>query len=169
MPDPQPFERALRVLASTPAMLTTLVTISQGNDASDIQIGVEAWSPRQVLAHLLVVERDINPPRLHALAEEDGLTIERPAESSEPRGNIESLLHEWAAERATNLAWLHTLTPQARAHVSIHPRHGRITLDEHVAEWAYHDLDHVRQMLGAIGADIYSHIGSWQTLYGPPA
>ena len=150
-------------------MLTTLVTISQANGTNDRQVSGEVWSLRQVLAHLLVVERDINPPRLHRLAEEDGLTIERTAESSEPGGDIESLLHEWAAERAGNLAWLRTLTPQARAHVSSHPRHGRITLDEHVAEWAYHDLDHLRQMVGALGADLYPHLGSWQTLYGPSA
>jgi hypothetical protein len=169
MPDPQPFERALRVLASTPAVLTTLVSISEENGASDRDNSAEAWSPRQVLAHLLVVERYINPPRLHRLAEEDGLIIEQTAAPSEPRGDIESLLHEWAEERANNLAWLRTLAPQARAHVSLHPRHGRITLHEHVTEWAYHDLDHLRQMLGALGADLYPHIGNWQTLYDPPA
>jgi hypothetical protein len=168
VPDPQPFERALQVLASTPAVLTTLVTIAQENRASDRRVSAEAWSPRQILAHLLVVERDINPPRLCRMAEADGLPIEPTGESSAPSAEIESLLREWARERVSNLAWLRTLTPNARAHASIHPRHGRITLDQHVVEWAYHDLDHLRELLGALGADLYPHMGSWQTLYGPP-
>jgi len=168
VPDPQPFERALQVLAGTPAVLTTLVTISYQNRASDSQVNAEAWSPRQILAHLLVVERDINSPRLRRLAENDGMAIEPTGESLTSDADIESQLREWARERASNLAWLRTLTPAARAHVSIHPRHGRITLDQHVVEWAYHDLDHLRQMLGALGADLYPHMGSWQTLYGQP-
>jgi hypothetical protein len=168
VPDPQPFERALQVLAGTPAVLTTLVTISHENRTDDSQVNAEAWSPRQILAHLLVVERDINPPRLRRLAEEDGWTIEPTGESSAPPIEIDTLLHEWTGERASNLAWLRTLTPDARSHVSIHPRHGAITLDQHVVEWAYHDLDHLRQMLGALGADLYPHMGSWQTLYGQP-
>jgi DinB superfamily len=149
-------------------VLTTLVTISTENRASDSKVNAEAWSPRQILAHLLVVERDISSPRLHRLAEVDGLTIEPTGESSAPHGEIETQLHEWARERASNLAWLRTLTPAVRAHVSIHPRHGRITLDQHVVEWAYHDLDHLRQLLGALGADLYPHMGSWQSLYGQP-
>jgi hypothetical protein len=165
VPDPEPFERALQVLAGTPAVLTTLVTISQENRASDSQVNAEEWSPHQILAHLLVVERDINPPRLHRLAEEDGLTIEPTDEPSAPPVEIDALLHEWARERTSNLAWLHAITPAQRAHVSIHPRHGRITLDQHVVEWAYHDIDHLRQMLGSLGADLYPHMGSWQTLY----
>ena len=60
------------------------------------------------------------------------------------------------------------LAPDARAHASIHPRHGRITLDQHVTEWAYHDLDHLQQMLGALGTDLYPHMGNWQTLYARP-
>jgi len=168
VPDPQPFERALQVLAGTPAVLTTLLTIAVENRASDCRVSADAWSPYQTLAHLLVVERDINPPRLRRLAEADGLTIERTGESVAPGTDIESLLREWALERANNLAWLRTLTPDVLAHASIHPRHGRITLDQYVVEWAYHDLDHLGQLVGALSADLYPHIGSWQTLYGPP-
>ena len=149
-------------------MLTTLLTIAVENRASDCRVSADAWSPYQTLAHLLVVERDINLPRLRRLAEADGLTIDPTGESVAPGTDIESLLREWALERANNLAWLRTLTPDVLAHASIHPRHGRITLDQYVVEWAYHDLDHLGQLVGALSADLYPHIGSWQTLYGPP-
>jgi DinB superfamily len=168
VPDPEPFERALHVLERSPALLTTLVTLCRENRATDRHLNAEGWSPHQVLAHLLVVERDINPPRLRRLAEEDRSIIEQTHESAATPADIEKLLHEWVMQRASNLVWLRTLTPANRAHVSIHPRHGRITLDQHIVEWAYHDLDHLRQMLGALGADLYPDMGNWQTLYAQP-
>jgi hypothetical protein len=168
VPDPQPFERALQVLAGTPVVLTSLVTSVQANHASDRRVSADAWSPHQILAHLLDVERDINPPRLHRLAEVDGLPIEPTGKAQMPRLELDRLLREWTQERAGNLAWLGTLTPDQHAHVSLHPRHGRISLEQHVVEWAYHDLDHLRQLLEVLGADLYPHMGSWQTLYKPP-
>ncbi|MBV9354293.1 MAG: DinB family protein [Chloroflexi bacterium] len=165
MPDPQPFERALHVLAGTPAALTALVGVTKENQVTDRRAIADGWSPREILVHLLVVERDINPPRLHRLAAEDGLLIEPPQTSSAPPENMEGLLRAWARERARNLAWLRKLAPETRAHASIHPRHGRITLEQHVIEWAYHDLDHLRQLVGILGADLYPHMGNWQTLY----
>lgn len=64
--------------------------------------------------------------------------------------------------------WLRTLSPEQLTHASVHPRHGRVTLEENVVEWAYHDLDHLRQILGALAADLYPHMGAWQGLYTPP-
>jgi hypothetical protein len=166
--DPEPFERALQILAGTPVVLTALVNVAQANRAIDHRVAAEAWSPREIVAHLLVVERDINPPRLRRLAAQDGVAIEPAERSPVPRLEVEHLLREWCQERASNLAWLRTLGPAVRRHTSIHPRHGRITLDQHVVEWAYHDLDHVRQLLATLGADLYPHLGSWQTLYRLP-
>ncbi len=78
------------------------------------------------------------------------------------------MLAEWTAERRRNLAWLATVGVEQRTHGDVHPRHGRITLEEHVVEWAYHDLDHLRQMLGALAGDLYPHLGAWQGLYERP-
>jgi hypothetical protein len=50
-----------------------------------------------------------------------------------------------------------------------HPRFGDISVDTYVAEWAYHDLDHLRQILSVLSADLYPHIGPFQALYSPPA
>ena len=48
-------------------------------------------------------------------------------------------------------------------------RFGEITVDTYVAEWAYHDLDHLRQILSVLAADLYPHIGPFQELYTPPS
>ena len=45
---------------------------------------------------------------------------------------------------------------------------GTKTVDTYVAEWAYHDLDHLRQILSVLATDLYPHIGPFQALYAPP-
>ena len=127
----------------------------------------EEWSPRQVLAHLLFAEREIMRPRLERVAQQDGLLVQ-PSASAPPPGEAASMLQAWTAARSSNLGWLRVLTPEQRAHASLHPRYGRVTLEEHVVEWAYHDLDHLRQILGVLAADLYPHMGAWQSLYAPP-
>ena len=77
--------------------------------------------------------------------------------------------NDWADARHANLEWLRKLTPEQRSHVMIHPRYGEISVDTYVAEWAYHDLDHLRQILSVLSADLYPHIGPFQTLYTRPS
>jgi hypothetical protein len=86
-----------------------------------------------------------------------------------PPRDPREMSNEWADARASNLKWLRELTPTQRAHVVHHPRFGDITVDTYVAEWAYHDLDHVRQILGVLAADLYPHIGPFQELYAAPS
>ena len=76
--------------------------------------------------------------------------------------------NEWADARAANLEWLHKLTLDQREHVVHHPRYGEITVETYIAEWAYHDLDHLRQILAVLAADLYPHIGPFQSLYNRP-
>ncbi len=166
--DVKPFDRALRVLAGTPAVIGAALGLARESEVLDHRNDPEAWSPRQVLAHLLVVERDTIPTRLHRLAAEDNVVFASSSSAPAENAELDNLFEQWAGARASNLVWLGTLAPEVRAHGSIHPRHGRITLDEHVVEWAYHDLDHVRQILGQLAADLYPYMGAWQALYRPP-
>lgn len=154
-------------MAGTPAVLRAVVeNLAAG--ALDRQSTDDGWSPRQVLGHLLFAEREIIGPRLRRVAEEDGVLV-LPSPPAPPPGDPTDMLDEWIAARASNLRWLHTLASEQLAHASVHPRHGRVTLEEHVVEWAYHDLDHLRQILGTLAADLYPHMGAWQSLYAPPS
>jgi hypothetical protein len=166
VPEGSAYERARLILAGTPTVLAAIVT-GLPLAALDERPASEAWSPRQVLSHLLTTERDTIGPRLRRVAQRDGLPA-LPSAPTPPPGDPQSMLAEWAAERQRNLAWLATVSAEQRTHADVHPRHGRITLEEHVVEWSYHDLDHLRQILGALGAELYPHLGAWQTLYEPP-
>lgn len=161
------FERALDVLAGTPPVLSAIVS-NLPRSAQDERPREGAWSPREVLAHLLHSETVSMGPRVQRASEQNNLKYEASREPAPP-GDPRQMSNDWADARAANLIWLRQLTPEQRAHVVQHPRYGEISVDTYVAEWAYHDLDHLRQILAVLAADLYPHIGPFQSLYVAPS
>jgi hypothetical protein len=160
------FERALDILAGTPPVLSAIVS-NLPRSAQDERPAEGAWSPREVLAHLLHAETTAMGPRVKRAAQENNLRYE-PSAPPPPPGDPREMSNAWADARVANLGWLRQLRPEQRAHAVHHPRFGVITVDTYVAEWAYHDLDHLRQILSVLAADLYPHIGPFQELYTPP-
>jgi hypothetical protein len=161
------FTRALDVLAGTPPVLSAIVT-NLPRSAQDERPAEGAWSPREVLAHLLHAETVAMGPRVKRASQENNLAFEQ-APPIPPPGDAREMSNQWADARAANLVWLRALTPEQRAHVVKHPRYGDVSVDTYVDEWAYHDLDHLRQILSVLSADLYPHIGPFQSLYTPPS
>jgi DinB family protein len=161
------FERALDILAGTPPVLSAIVT-NLPRTAQDERPAEGAWSPREVLAHLLYAETTSMGPRVKRLSEQDHLPYERGPLQPAP-GDPRQMSNDWADARLANLQWLRQLTPEQRSHTLQHPRFGDISVDTYIAEWAYHDLDHLRQILSVLSADLYPHIGPFQSLYTPPS
>ncbi|HLZ29482.1 MAG TPA: DinB family protein [Chloroflexota bacterium] len=162
------FERAIDILAGTPPVLAAIVS-NLPRSATDQRPSERAWSPREVLAHLLHAETVAMGPRVLRASQENNLRFENLAgQAPAPPGEPRQMSNDWADARSANLVWLRKLTPEQRAHVVHHQRFGEITVETYVAEWAYHDLDHLRQILSVLAADLYPHIGSFQELYTPP-
>jgi hypothetical protein len=161
------FARALDILAGTPPVLNAIVS-NLPRSAQDERPTEGAWSPREVLGHLLHSETTAMGPRVKRASEENNVRYETAAPPAPPPGDPREMSNEWADARAANLVWLRKLKPEQRAHVVQHPRFGEITVDTYIAEWAYHDLDHLRQILSVLAADLYPHIGPFQELYTPP-
>jgi hypothetical protein len=160
------FERALDVLAGTPPVLSAIVS-NLPRSAADERPREGAWSPREVLAHLLHSETVSYAPRVKRASEQNHLAYEQGPAAAAP-GDPRQMSNDWADARAANLVWLRKLTPEQRAHVVQHPRFGEISVETYVAEWAYHDLDHLRQILAVLSSDLYPHIGPFQSLYAAP-
>jgi DinB superfamily len=162
------FARAIDILAGTPQVLSAIVS-NLPRSAQDERPSKGAWSPREVLSHLLYAETTAMGPRVLAASQENNLHLEALATPAPPPGDPRQMSNDWADSRSANLVWLRKLTPEQRAHVVLHPQYGQITVDTYVAEWAYHDLDHLRQILSVLAADLYPHIGPFQALYTPPS
>jgi hypothetical protein len=161
------FARALDVLAGTPPVLSAIVS-NLPRSAQDERPSEGAWSPREVLSHLLYAETTSMGPRVRRASQANNLPYEQ-ASAQPPPGDAREMSNQWADARVDNLKWLRQLTPDERAHTVNHPRFGVITVDTYVAEWAYHDLDHLRQILSVLAVDLYPHIGPFQELYTPPS
>lgn len=163
------YELALDILASTPAMLDALLQPLPPAMWTRSPAAGE-WSPREVLAHMLHVETAVIPVRVRRMLAEDGasLATSEPASASAQPASALEMLAAWRSARADNLAFLRTLTPVQLAQGGQHPRYGRISAREHIVEWAYHDLEHLRQLHATIEALLYPAIGGFHALYPPP-
>lgn len=160
---------ALGVFASTPAALAALLESLPPQDWAWSPAPGE-WSPHEVLAHLLHIETAVIPVRVRRMLEEDGAPL-APAEPPIASPHLPTpaeMLAAWQSARAENLAFLRTLTPTQLDRSGEHPRYGRISAREHITEWAYHDLEHLRQLQAIVEARLHPAIGVFRALYPPP-
>jgi hypothetical protein len=164
-----PYGLALGVLASTPAQVAALLE-PLPPEVWTWSPAPGEWSPREVLAHMLHVETAVIPVRVRQMLDTDGAPLARPepARESAPPAHVNALLAAWQSARAENLAFLRTLTPAQLAQGGVHPTYGRISAREHITEWAYHDLEHLRQLHATLEARLYPAIGGFRALYSPP-
>lgn len=157
-------------LAGAPAYIALLVSsLSQAD--FEWKPAPNRWSVSEVLAHLAHCEDVLFRSRFHAMAEEDDPevisydpsfyaaqgTYEAPAAAS---------LNAYTQLRAENVRFLHSLSPTAAARTARHSALGVIQLGEHLHEWIFHDLGHVRQIIELVRARInYPNLGAFQAEY----
>lgn len=161
------YQEAVDLMAATPAALRALVAATSPETLRR-RPAAEAWSVQEVLNHLLHVETAVIGERVRRMIEEDEPVLP-PASPPSPASDPETTLDRFQRARTANLAFLRELTPAQRDRTGRHPRHGQLTVRQHVVEWAYHDLDHLRQILAAIQSPLYSEIGPFQAIYPKPA
>lgn len=157
---------ALRLMASTPRAVAPMVR-AVAPAVLERRPTPEEWSPREVLGHLLYVEGLLRVRLAAMVAGPDGSPMPTGVPAPEPGPALDSL-SAWQRRRTANLRWLNTLDAAQLDRAAIHRRWGRITVREHVVEWSYHDLDHARQLLASLEAELYPSIGEWRGLYPAP-
>jgi uncharacterized damage-inducible protein DinB len=141
----------LAILVRTPAALTALleglpdkwVTATEGTDT---------WSPYDVIGHLIHGElTDWIPRARHILAGDPRpfKPFDRTAQFTDSQGkSLAELLARFAALRRENVAALveMSLTSEDLKRRGLHPELGEVTLEQLLATWVVHDLDHVGQI-----------------------
>ena len=161
------YEQALKFMEATPTYLRTIVAAASP-EALTWKPSDQAWSPHEVLAHLLRVETAVIGERIGQMIQEENPTFGAVPESTLPE-SPRLILDAWIEARTQNLAFLRTLTPEQIQRTGRHPRYGLISVREHIVEWAYHDLDHLRQIFAALQSGLYPEIGAFQDLYPEPS
>lgn len=154
------------ILARTPASLTVLleglpdtwVTATEGDDT---------WSPYDVIGHLIHGEcTDWIPRARHILAGETRQfdPFDRTAQFRESQGkSLAELLERFAGLRRDNVAALveMNLTGEDLSRTGLHPELGEVTLEQLLATWVVHDLDHVGQIARTMAKVYADAVGPW--------
>jgi hypothetical protein len=135
--------------------------------------GEKTWSARDIVGHLIHCEHTDWMPRARSILVSDGVTefppFDRSGHVQAIEGKpLEQLLEEFAEIRATNLiearGW--NLRPEELALRGRHPALGEVTLDELLATWAAHDLNHLHQLTRVLAHQYREAVGPFQSYLG---
>ena len=165
MPSPTPMDpSAFESLAATPAALRALLG---GLDEEVVETPAdEGWSPKDVVAHLLISERLRAVERIRAVVErerpalpgyDENEELERSGFRARPAGE---LLDDFERQRAAHVEWLRGLPAEAFARTGEHSEVGAVTAGELLHHIAYHDQQHLGQLTRMLG-------GRFEPLRGP--
>ena len=134
--------------------------------------GPDAFSPREVVGHLVHGEKTDWIPRLRVILEHGA---SRPFEPFDRQGYgdaervpVAALLDELATLRRASLQALAEsgLTGADLAREGRHPELGPVTLGQLLATWAVHDLNHIGQIVRVMSAGYATAVGPWKQYLG---
>lgn len=147
----------LATLEATEPALRRL-TDALDDDALDFRPEPDAWSIREVLAHLVDDEAFIMRQRLARIVKE-----ERPhlaphdekqwyADRNTSRDARDELLADFQTQRAASLALIRLLRPADWQRVGFQPEYGEFTAEGWLEHWADHDIVHLNQIEATLRA-----------------
>lgn len=130
---------------------------------------VDCWSPYDVIGHLIHGEETDWIPRAELIIgnskEKTFEPFDRTAQFDRSTGkSLADLLTEFAYLRNTNLEHLlrWQLTPEQLKLSGSHPELGEVTLEQLLATWVVHDLNHIRQVVTYMAKQYTEEVGPWK-------
>jgi hypothetical protein len=155
------------VLRSTPGALQAMLS-----DLSDGWLsgneGPGTWSTYQVVGHLTHIEEVDWIDRTRIILEHGTSRpfepVDREAGFTRFKGwTLVELLHRFASIRTSNLQTLDELvSTQELARRGVHPTFGEVTLEQLLATWVVHDLNHCGQIVKAMAKQYTEAVGPWR-------
>jgi hypothetical protein len=168
----QNLEDTIAILASTPSVLTALLT-NLPEAWTLLNEGGDTWNVYDVVGHLAYGERSDWMPRVTILLTKgEGETFppfDRLGQKRETQHrSLHELLEEFARLRTESLRQLRdlNLTPSDLKRRGRHPAFGLVTLSELLATWATHDLNHLHQISRILAHQYRAEVGPWAQYLG---
>jgi hypothetical protein len=130
--------------------------------------GPNTWSPYQVVGHLTHIEECDWIDRTRVILEHGTERVfdpvDREAGFTRFRGwSLGELQRRFASVRATNLETLDALVAvEDLARRGVHPTFGEVRLDQLLATWVVHDLNHIGQIVKAMAKQYTNAVGPWR-------
>ena len=160
--------RSIEVLRQTPYTLTRMLE-GLSPEWTESKGDKEYWTPYDVVGHLIFGEETDWIPRAEIiLAQGEDRTFvafDRLAQFERSKGkSLVDLLTEFAYARNANIEKLIRcqLTPEQLALKGMHPELGEVTLEQLLATWVVHDLNHIRQIVTYMARQYTDEVGPWK-------
>jgi DinB family protein len=158
---------SLEVLQRTPATLRALLDGVSDTWARATE-GPDTFSPFDVVGHLIDGEETDWIPRARIILAQGASLRFEPYDRFRHRArnagaSLPSLLAEFASLRAANVQLLRSwkLTARMLDLPGEHPTLGRVTLQQLLAAWVVHDLEHVAQVARVMAKQYRDEVGPW--------
>ena len=166
----EPFDiaEATAVLSRTPGVLRTFL-VGLTESWLNAKEAADAWTPLQVLGHLVETERTLWIPRARSILEhgEEATfpSFERAAHLELHAGKgVGELLDLFEQLRRASLGELESLGLDAETltRKGRHPSFGTVTLGQLLSTWVVHDLAHSRQIFRSMAKRYREAVGPWR-------
>lgn len=151
---------AIDHLAATPEILRLLMSgISEEQAAW--KPAPDRWSLAEVLEHLSHVEAHCFRARIDLITAGENPELipydekEFDAQGAYSNREAEESFAHWEERREDNLEALRELESDSLLRSGMHPEFGRLTIEEILNAWAFHDLGHIRQIAELVRAQLY--------------
>lgn len=163
---------AVEILERTPRILRTWLA-GLGPHWTRCDYGPDTFTPYDVVGHLIHGEKADWLARTRIILDHGPARpfdpYDRYAQFEESRGkSLEQLLDEFERLRTENLAALRALdlSPARLALRGRHPALGEVTLENLLATWVAHDLNHIAQIAKCMATQYDAAVGPWREYLG---
>jgi hypothetical protein len=164
-------EQTIALLQRGPRVFDALVRgLPDGLTSCVEDIG--AWTPVDVVRHLVYTERNDWMPRIRMIVEAGEsrtfAPLDRAASIGGSEASLDRLLDDFAGLRAENLAALRAFQfgGEQLALRGRHPAFGPVTLSQLIATWAAHDMTHLHQLSRILAHQYREAVGPWSAYLG---
>jgi len=160
-------DKVIEVLERTPFVLEKLLQNISPAMAMNNE-GKDTFSPYDVLGHLIHGERTDWIPRMEIIlsnrTDRTFQPYDRFAQFTESKGKtLDELLAEFKELRKKNIEALKSKIPGEKDLIktAMHPSLGMVTLQQLLATWVAHDLNHIAQIARVMAKQYKEEVGPW--------
>jgi len=162
-------EEAIPVLERTPAVISALLEDIPERWA-DAREGPEAWSPSEIVGHLIHGERTDWIPRARIILKQESYRRFEPFDRfAELKSDypLRDRLEEFDQLRSENVATLRgwNLKDQDLELTGEHPELGTVTMRQLLATWVVHDVSHIAQITRTMAREYTAAVGPWTAYF----
>lgn len=134
---------------------------SLGDELAGWPPGPDEWSAKEVLGHLIEADRRGFAGRIRRILAQDGVAesgwdqLAVAAARADRSRPLDALLDEFGHGRDDGIALVRSLAPADLGRHAIHGTVGRLTVDDLLQEWVFHDRNHQGQLLKSAQARVF--------------